>query len=363
MLKYAMIFLTSLIFSVAAAQLALEKNIDSLIATYTGAQAFSGVVLIAEKGTPVYEKAFGYSNYANGAKMKTSAIFELASVSKQFTAAIILKCMEKGLLTLDDKMEKYVQTPYPGITIRQLLNHTSGLPDYQELMDTYWDKNKIAGNEEIIAYLNQYHPPALFMPGQAYQYSNTGYVLLATIAEKASGKNFVTLCRQWIFKPFGMRDTDIRSRAEKITLHNYAIGHGYVKSAEQFIAADSFPSSNYTIWLGNRKGPGRVSSTAQDVLKWDRVLYTQKFLRNATKAAAFAPARLHNGNLSYYGFGWDILQHPVLGKIVSHNGDNPGYKTQFVRCIDADKTIIILSNNYAEKMEDLLQQILNWIKK
>jgi CubicO group peptidase (beta-lactamase class C family) len=361
--KKIMLFFTLLNCIAAVAQSPLQQRIDSLIDTYTGAQSFSGTILVAAGGKPVYERAFGYRHFADSTALQTTDVFELASVSKQFTAAIILMCKEKGLLKLDDSMAQYIQTPYSQITIRHLLTHTSGLPDYQELMDKHWDKTKIAGNEDIIAYLNKYQPPALFTPGYAYEYSNTGYVLLASIAEKASGKDFIALCRDWIFKPLRMKHTAIRTLAAKKQVKNFATGHIYVPQTARFVTADSFPSSNYTIWLGNRKGPGRVSSTAQDLLKWDRALYTENFISRATRAEAFAPTVLSNGKLSSYGFGWDILQHPELGKIVMHDGDNPGYKTQFIRCIDADKTIIVLSNNYADKMRELLQLLIEWIKK
>ena len=168
--------------------------------------------------------------------------------------------------------------PYKNITIRHLLTHTSGLPDYQEIMDKHWDKSKVAGNKEILEYLNQYAPPKLFKAGEKYEYSNTGYVLLASIAEKSSGKDFIKLCRKWIFKPLKMRSTNIRTLKEKRETQNFAIGHIYVPEREQYVRADSFPSSDYTIWLGNRKGPGRVSSTAADLLQWDKALYSEKLV-------------------------------------------------------------------------------------
>jgi CubicO group peptidase (beta-lactamase class C family) len=167
------------------------QKIDSLVQAESVNQHFSGVVLIAEKGKIIYEKAVGYREFAQAQPLKKTDIFELASVSKQFTAMIIMMLKEKGLLQYDDLVEKYLNIPYKGITIRQLLTHTSGLPDYQEIMDQYWDKTKVAGNNDIIVYLNQYHPPILFEPGTKYKYSNTGYVLLASIVEKASGRDFI----------------------------------------------------------------------------------------------------------------------------------------------------------------------------
>ncbi len=321
---------------------AQEQSIDNVL---NGQKYFSGVLLIADNGKAIYHKAFGYREFANKTPLRPSDIFELASVSKQFTAMIIMMLKEKGSLNYDDPVEKYINIPYKGITIRHLLTHTSGLPDYLGIMDKYWDKTKVAGNEDCIEYLNKYAPPKLFEPGAKYNYSNTGYLILASIAEKASGKNFIDLSRKWIFRPLKIKKTNIRTIEEKKATKNFAIGHIYVKERDQYIRADSFPSSDYTIWLGNRKGPGRISSTAANLLKWDKALYTEKLVKPSTLAEAFTPMKLNDGSFSNYGFGWMLRTDSILGKIVYHIGDNPGYKTQIIRYIDKKKTIILLNNN------------------
>ena len=331
-----------------------QERLDSLFAAQ---KDFSGVVLIADNGKIVYEKVFGYREFENQIPLQTSDIFELASVSKQFTAMIIMMLKEKGLLTYDDSASKYLKIPYKGITIRNLLTHTSGLPDYQDIMDKYWDKTKVAGNPDCIEYLNKYAPPKHFEPGEKYEYSNTGYMLLASIAEKASGKDFIEMCRKWIFKKLKMRSTDIRTLEEKKATKNFAIGHIYVEERNKWVRADSFPSSNYTIWLGNRKGPGRISSTAADLLKWDQALYTEKLIKQSTLLDAFTPMKLNDGSFSNYGFGWSLRTDSTLGKIVSHNGDNPGYKTQIIRYIDKKKTIILLNNNAHGNFNSIIKQL------
>jgi CubicO group peptidase (beta-lactamase class C family) len=231
----------------------LSSRIDSLFATTPD---FSGVALIADHGKPLYHKAFGYRNFETKDPMDTAAIFELASVSKQFTAMIIMMLKEEGKLSYDDPIEKYIPNlPYSGITLRHLLNHTSGLPDYQEVMNQHWDKTKAAGNKDNIEYLITYHPAKLFEPGERYEYSNTGYMLLGSVVEIVSGKDFIDFINERIFKPVQMNNTDIRTKEEKVTLPNMAWGHLYVKEKQRYVRADSFPEFNYSIWLGNRKGP------------------------------------------------------------------------------------------------------------
>ena len=335
-----------------------QQQIDSLLAAQ---KYFSGVVLVAEKGNLVFHKSFGFREFENKIPLQTSDIFELASVSKQFTAMIIMMLKEKGKLNYDEQVDKYLDIPYKGISIRHLLTHTSGLPDYQNIMDKYWDKTKVAGNADCIEYLIKYAPPKLFEPGEKYTYSNTGYLLLASIAEKASGKDFIEMCRKWIFKKLKMKSTDIRTLEEKKATTNFAIGHIYVKERDKYVRADSFPSSDYTIWLGNRKGPGRIGSTAVDLLKWDQALYTNKLVKQPTLQEAFTPMKLNDGRFSNYGFGWMLRTDSSFGKIVMHNGDNPGYRTQILRYLGKNKTIIILNNN-SQSLDPVIKEIEQLIR-
>jgi len=335
------------------------EKVDSIISNLAKINKFSGVVLIAENGKVKYNKAVGYIDYANHKPLNKYSIFELASVSKQFTAMTIMMVKEKGLLHYDDLVEKYINIPYKGMTIRQLLTHTSGLPDYQAIMDSYWDKSKVAGNDDIINYLNKYAPPKLFEPGEKYLYSNTGYVLLASIVEKVSGRDFIEFCNTEIFNKLKMNHTAIRSLQEKAEIKNFAIGHVFVPERNAYIRADSFPSSNYTIWLGNRKGPGRISSTAEDLLKWDQALYTNKLVSQNTLADGFIPMLLNNGAISNYGFGWDLRPGE---NIVWHNGDNPGYKTIIIRFLKTNKSLIILCNNATDAFENLTAKLKNCIQ-
>ncbi|MDX5339654.1 MAG: beta-lactamase family protein [Cyclobacteriaceae bacterium] len=328
-----------LIFPAIAQQKILESALQQ--AQING---FSGVILVAEDGKILMEKALGLRTFEEMKPLQPTDIFEMASVSKQFTAMVVLQCMEKGWLNLDDPVEKYLEIPYPGISIRNLLTHTSGLPDYQAIMDAHWDKRKVATNEDILEYLRRYSPPKEFEPGEKYEYSNTGYVLLASIVEKASKRDFIELSREWIFQPLGMKSTDIRTLEEKAAVPNFAVGH--LKDEDgNYVNANKFHSSDYTVWLGGRKGPGRVSSTARDLLLWDQALYSEKLVKKSTLEEAFSPFTLNDGTRSFYGFGWEVEPKSPFGKMVMHTGDNPGYKTIIVRFIEENKTIIVLNNN------------------
>ena len=316
------------------------------------------MLLVADSGKVVYHKAVGFNNFDTNEPLDTTSVFELASVTKQFTAMVVMMLKEEGKLGYDDPIEKYIPgLPYKNVTIRHLLTHTSGLPDYMGVLDQHWDKTKVAGNNECIEYLIKYAPPKRFEPGERFEYSNTGYMLLASVAEKASGIDFISFCRTRIFVPVEMTSTDIRSQDEKAMLPNMAWGYVWAKDKNTYVRADSMIEFNYGIWLGNRKGPGRISSTTTDLLKWDRMLYQGKLVTNETLNEAFNPVTLKSDSISYYGFGWEIKTHPVMGRVVRHSGGNPGYTTRIARYLDADRTIIMLNNNAHPKFEEVFKGV------
>jgi CubicO group peptidase (beta-lactamase class C family) len=329
-------------------------RMDSLLL----AQSFNGVVLVAENGNPRYHRAFGYRDYRLALPLDTGSVFEMASVSKAFTAMVMLQLHDQHRLRFEDSLRRYLpELPYSGISLRHLLNHTSGLPDYQAVMDAHWDKSKVAGNADNIDYLIRYAPPVLFKPGERYAYSNTGYMVLATVAERVTGRDFLDLCRTGIFQPLKMTNTDIRSHAEKLALPNVAWGHIYDSAKGRYVQADSFPAFNYTLWLGNRKGPGRISSTSRDMLKWDAGLYSGQLVSDTTLSQAFQPALLADGTTSQYGFGWELSVDPVLGKFVHHSGDNPGYKAYIIRYVEKHVTVVVLCNQAMPAFEGLIRNV------
>jgi hypothetical protein len=151
-----------------------------------------------------------------------------------------------------------------------------------------------------------------------------------------------------------MRNTAIRTLAEKASVNNFAIGHMYAGEQTGFVRADSFPSSNYTIWLGNRKGPGRISSTAQDLLKWDNAIRNYSLVSKEIMEEAYTPMKLNDGTFSFYGFGLELVFKNKALHLVWHNGDNPGYKTLILRDFTYNRTLILLTNNDALEMNALI---------
>lgn len=323
-------------------------TIDSLLMALHQAKKLNGNVLIAEKGEVIYSRSFGIANEATQQPLNELSIFELASCSKQFTAMAILMLHEKGKLQLDDPMARFIPELafYQGVTIRHLLHHTSGLPDYMELMERSFDKSTIATNEDIIALFSKTQPPPVFAPNTQYEYSNTGYALLASIIQKASGLSYKEYLQQQIFTPLHMTHSFVHTRRyAPRQVANYAYGYLYDAASNKYLLPDSVAETRMVIWLDGIVGDGCVNATVVDLLKWDRALYTNQLLTKSGMQHLFEVATLNNQSKTQYGMGWAIEDHAIFGKIVSHSGGWPGYVTYIERHISNDKTIIILQNH------------------
>jgi CubicO group peptidase (beta-lactamase class C family) len=331
-----------------------QQNTAQLLDEFIGGQAkyfrFNGNVLVADKGNIIFQKAFGFANYDTKRKLNNTSAFELASVSKQFTAMAILILKEKKLLTLEDSLRKFFpELPYQGITLRQLLTHTSGLPDYMDAMAKKWDHRKIAFNSDMIGFLAAEKPPVHFKPGEKWEYSNTGYAILSSIIEKVSGTSYHNFLAQHIFTPLGMKNSFVyntRRSSNKIPA-NYALGFVHSDSLNTYILPDKLPADDMVYWLDGITGDGCVNSTTGDLFKWERALYTTKLVSEATMTEMLSPLVQESprSTANFYGFGVEVQPKTPNGKIISHTGGWPGYSTIVTSYADSNKTIIILSNN------------------
>ena len=329
------------------AQKSKTELLDSLFTALQSKKAFNGNVLIAEQGKVIFEKSYGLADEAAQRPLNSETIFELASVSKQFTAMAILLLQKKGKLQLDDLVSKYIPELefYGPITIRHLLHHTGGLPDYMDLFQKEWDKTKFATNQDIVNLFAKHKPQADFTPNENFEYSNTGYALLGLIIEKVSKKSFGDFLDESIFKPLKMKKTFVyRSRFAPRKVENYALGYVHDGMLNK-VLTDSFGKEYYTYYLDGIVGDGMVNSTAKDLLLWDRALYSNQLIDENDKALVFKGTTTNDGKLTQYGLGWMLSDREPYGQIANHSGGWAGYTTFIERQLSHDKTIILLQNN------------------
>ncbi|WP_227013721.1 serine hydrolase domain-containing protein [Paenibacillus psychroresistens] len=308
--------------------------------------AFNGCLLVAEEGIPIYKGAFGFADKEQGRLLTEQSIFDLASVSKAFTAAAAMLLQEQGKLKLDDRLESlFPDFPYTGMEVSHLLHHTSGLPDYMDLFELYWDKQQIAVNSDVLNMLKIHQPAVHFEVNDRYEYSNTGYVLLALLIENVSGMSFAEFLSLYIFQPIGMKDTTLFNRRySKTTLDNYAYAYLFDSAKESYVLPDFIQQHDYVIYLDGIQGDGTVNSTLDDMLLWDQALYSDQWLNRETLAKLFKGSSTNSGEYVPYGYGWCLEFADQKEGQIYHDGGWAGYTSMFTRYTARNRTLLILAN-------------------
>jgi CubicO group peptidase (beta-lactamase class C family) len=316
---------------------------------------FNGTWLFAENGEIVSKGAYGYRDPENTLPNNEDTIFQLASVSKQFAAAAVMLMVREGKLSLDDEITKYFpEIPYPGVTIRHLLSHTGGVPDYFGDADWFiniWkEENRVPGNDEIPRFLCETKLKPLFAPGDGLEYSNTGYNLLALVVDKLADVPYEDFLMQNIFEPAGMTSTCCcHIRRDGVPFENYA--RATVFEDGKWVADIDSEEDGDVVAFDGLNGDDYVYTTIFDMFKWDRALREGKILTSEEQQLMYTPAKLNNGEIAEYddggigyGFGWAVENDPEQGLIVHHSGGMPGVITWFERFIDADKVLVLLNS-------------------
>jgi CubicO group peptidase (beta-lactamase class C family) len=307
---------------------------------------FSGTVLVAGHGKILYKNSVGYADISDKVLNSDSTRFPLASLSKVFTAVAVMQLVENGKLKLEDHLIQYLPDfPYPAITLRQLLSHTSGLPDFREIFEK--GKNQPLTNADIIPALKEYNH-LIAEPGTRWSYSSVGYALLAQLVEKISSLSFSKYVTENIFRPAGMLHSYVLTPYSKYPDSLRAIS--YVHHGNLLEASDSVKTDLTSPWQ-TILGPGLVVSSAGDLLLFSEALFEDKLLRATTQDQMYTPVKLLSGQLAelahaplYSGLGWAIDMDHESGTIVSHNGGSPGISTILLRNLETRQTVIALEN-------------------
>ncbi len=287
---------------------------------------FSGQVLVAKKDSVLYEKY-------KGNNVNNHTAFDLASVAKTFTAMAILKMVEEKKISLNDDVTKYLPSfPIAGINIKMLLSHKSGIEDYVKFMQAAdVDKSNMISNADLLQYIIKNKDKIQTgKPGGAFNYSNTNFAMLALIIEKISGQSYGQYLSEKFFKPLNMEDTYVftSATAKTATPSYYKNGKAYDLKFLDFIYGDK-----------------NIYTTVKDMMKWDKALRDGKVFSKESLSLAYTPNSALIADQSNYGLGWRILLVPNGKKIIYHNGWWHGNRSVFIRLLDEDALIVILSNS------------------
>lgn len=324
-----------------------ELALDSLFRKKAKIQGFNGTVLIAQKGIILYEKAFGYSNLQTKDSLSLNSAFQLASISKTFTATAVLLLAQEDKLKLKDSIQQFIPSfPYHGITIENLLSHRSGLPNY---LYCFENKRRINGpaptNDTVLKWFaaSDSLPKPYSQPGKSFNYNNSNYILLASIIEKVSGKSYEEFVRTRIFEPIGMTHTFIDTIAPNSLLRFRTTGREGNRNRKR-----EFFDGVY--------GDKGIYSTVGDMERWYIALHSGCLLSRHWAKEAFTPRSFEHKSRHNYGLGFRLMTDPRdMKKVhyVYHGGWWAGFSTMFWTDMDADIVIIVLGNRKNASVYDI----------
>jgi CubicO group peptidase (beta-lactamase class C family) len=345
-----------------------NSSLDSLFAAKPH-EFFNGQVVVRQNGAVTYHKIAGYADRGNRLPNRSGSLFNLASVTKPFTSTAVLQLVEKGKVELGQPVQTYLKDfPYPEITVRHLLSHTSGLPDlelYEEIVQSYPDS--IITNATTLPALQIWKGQLPFRAGNQWRYCNTNYVLLALIIEEVSGLTYPAYLSKHIFQRSGMKNSFVHTAGGN--------GNSVVKHAYRFwydttmISVDSIPRFKYThVNCSGTVGDQNVVTTLADLLLFDKALFSGKLLQKKTMELAFTPVQLNDGSTFYeasmdmldgkgkgsYGLGWSIYEQEGIGKGVGHSGFNRGLLTFYYHNLEKNYAIASYDNTASPYFRELM---------
>lgn len=308
--------------------------------------SFNGAILVAKNGVPVYERYVGFRDLRTKDSITAETKFQIASTSKPFTAAAVLQLVQQGKIDLNAPLTQYFPGfPYPEVTVKTLLNHRSGLPNYLYYMEKgNWDRKLLATNDDVVNTLTSWKPGRAYRTDTHFNYCNTNYVLLASIVEKVTGLSFPQYMQQNIFEPLGMTNSYVHTIRDSARTTPSFDGYGGLWQLD-------FSDGPY--------GDKNIYSTPRDLLKWDQSWYTNALLDQALIDSAFTPYSNERPSQHNYGLGWRLLQIPNGKKVVYHNGRWHGFNSAFARLTDEKVTIIIITNRFNRNVYSVARKMYN----
>jgi len=316
-----------------------DKQIDAFMKHLHQVSGFNGNVLVAKKGKIIYENSFGWANYPHMDSLNLNSQFELASISKTFTSVAILQLWEQGKIKLDqDVRDFFPNFPYEGVTIRLLLCHRSGMMNYVYFADDIYrkehrDQRKGMTNTEAMNLIAQYKPARYLPPNKKYHYNNSNFMVLGSIIEKVTGMRYSQYMMEHVFKPAGLKHTNVYSKAEYDKIPTKVMGHD--RNSWKYSVAQNF--------LDGPVGDKGVYSTVGDLFLYDRALRAGLLIKKSTQDSAYLDRNpMQNGHFNY-GYGWHLFEAPGQ-KVVYHTGWWHGFRHIFLRDMKNDVTIVLLGN-------------------
>ena len=332
----------------------VRSKLDSLLKRIHKRHDFHGAVLVAKNKKIVYQNQIGTADFKKKTLLNKESVFQLASVSKQFTAAAIMLLQQRNQLKLTDTVNTYFPNfPYKDVTIKTLLNHTGGLPKYFWIAEHKWQQKKAPSNNEMMELLTTSNVQRFFKPGRNFDYSNTGYFVLASIVEKISGISFGSFLKQNIFEPLQMTHSYVYSfendSIRENQLDGYRLHRGWRHVKIRSTVNDAIV------------GDKNVYTTAEDLFKWTQGLNSGNLLSKESLALMFTKGETIYGRKVPYGFGFRIDTKDKNS--IYHYGKWNGFSTGLTTYLEDDLVVIVLEHTSYNALKSLNRKIKNIVAK
>jgi CubicO group peptidase (beta-lactamase class C family) len=329
------------------------EELDKIFSRYHKRGVFNGTVLYGEYGSEIFKGAYGYADFRKKEPHTLDSEFQLASVSKMFTAAAIMLLKEQGKIQYEDTLTKFIpEFPYRGITIRQLLNHRSGLSRYMSLADKYWPVDKPINNEEVIDLFVRYQPRPYFKPDDGFHYCNTNYALLASVVERITGKTFDVFVKEEIFDHLGMTHSFVYNlNGDSIIRYKVPLG----VSGHRYRGWRPIKVGDY--YLNGVMGDKGVYSTVEDLFKFNIALDRGALISLSSLEEAFKPGSpRYYKRKDNYGFGWRLRDN--MDSTAYHFGWWKGFRAYYIRDMKNNRVLLALTNTHKGLSSEVLWDII-----
>ena len=326
----------------------VRQKLDSLLMRINKRNDFNGAILVAKNEKILYSSQVGFADFKKKALLHEESVFQLASVSKQFTAAAIMLLKERNKIKLTDTVNAYFPDfPFKNVTIKNLLNHTSGLPQYFWVAEHEWKQKKAPTNSEMMEFLESSNAKRYFKPGRNFDYSNTGYFVLASIVEKVSGTSFSSFLKSNIFEPLQMTNSYVYSFENDSIKENQLEGYRLYKGWRHLKIRSTINDAIV--------GDKNVYTTTEDLFKWTQGLNTGRLLTKESLELMYSKGETVYGRKVPYGFGFRINNEGP--KSIYHHGKWNGFRTGLTKYLKDDLVIIVLEHTSYNGINSLNKKI------
>lgn len=344
-----------------AEHIRIAKTVDSIFEQLKTDEIFNGEILIAQNRKIIFHKFYGIADLQSNDEFTNESVFEIASLSKPFTALAIAKLVADKKLSYSNELTKFLpELPYDKVTIQHLINHTSGLPDYSKVLYPVWDAERIANNQDLFEILKKNPPKLLHPPGTKWTYSNIGYTLLAIILERVQDLSFPEYCHENIFKPLNMYNTTIPTYNETKLISNYTNDFIFSYGTAKYIDPIKYISFDNATFTGDMYGAQGICTNATELYQFSNIFHVQQIIPDSLFKKYISPQNIETTMSKDFTSGWFYDRDSLLGETLFYAGGFSAHRS-FIQYSSSEETLFVILSNTSAPIWSLREIIIDCI--